>query len=155
MKNFWNLLRKVVLCERGTASIEAVIILPLSISLMAGGIEFGRILSANATADKSMRSAVRYLTQVPGEYVCSWGLTNAQNLAVYGQLTTGTTPLLPGWTTGTVILITPTNCAGGLPDPTIIELRADVPFTVNMLGVIGITNSFTLRGRHQELHLAR
>ena len=65
MKIWWNFLRKVALCERGTASLEAVIVLPVAISLMAGGIEFGRILSASATVDKSMRGAVRYLTQVP------------------------------------------------------------------------------------------
>ena len=152
MKSWWNFLRKVARCERGTASLEAVIVLPVAISLMAGGIEFGRILSASATVDKSMRAAVRYLVQVPNRGVCTWGLANARNIAVYGQMTSGT-PLLPGWTPGMVTLVNPPNCGAEFPDPTVIELRADVPFTVNMLGAVGITNSFTLTGRHQERHL--
>jgi Flp pilus assembly protein TadG len=135
----------------GAAAIEAVLIMPLAISLMAGGVEFGRVLSAYATADKSIHSAARYLARVPQSAVCSWGLANARNLAVYGLLTPGSaSPLITGWTTGTVTLPT---CDAALVEPVVIDLRAAVPFSVNMLSAIGISNSFTLNVAHQERHI--
>ena len=154
MKKLWNFLRNVAKCEVGTASIEAIIVLPITISLMAGGVEFGRILSAHATVDKSMRSAARYLAQVPPDAVCGWGFSNAQNIAVYGQVNAGSTPVVPGMTTAMVTRFSPADCAG-LPDPTVIEIRAAVPFAVNMLSVVGITNSHTLSVSHQERHLGK
>jgi TadE-like protein len=147
-------LRRLARCESGTATIEAIIALPLAISLMAGGVEFGRIISAHSTADKSLHSAARYLARVPTGAVCSWGFTNAQNLAVYGRINPGTppTPLIPSYGTGNITLTSP-NCPITVPDPIVIELRAAVPFTVTMLSAIGFSNSFTLRVRHQERHI--
>lgn len=153
MKKLLNLLRNVANCEAGTATLEAIIVLPVAISLMAGGIEFGRIFSERATVDKSMRSAARYLAKVPGDAVCDWGLNNAKNIAVYGQITAGSTPLVPGMTTDMVTKFSPASCVA-LPDPTIIELRAAVPFAVNMLPTVGpFSNIFTLSVSHQERHI--
>jgi hypothetical protein len=134
--------------------LEAVLIMPIAISLMAGGIEFGRVLSSYATADKSMRDAARYLARVPEASICGWGLTNAQNLAVYGKLNPsgGDPPLIPGWGVGNVTLQSP-NCGAGLVAPVIIELRAAVPYTVVMLSAVGLSNSVTLRVKHQERHI--
>lgn len=152
MKRLRCHLRRLARCESGTATIEAIIALPLAISLMAGGVEFGRLISAHSTADKSIHSAARYLARVPASAVCSWGLTNARNLAVYGRTYNTGTPLIPGNSTGNITLTSPT-CGAAFPDPTVIELRAAVPFNVTMLSAIGLSNSFTLRVRHQERHI--
>jgi hypothetical protein len=151
MTALWTLLQKLARCQTGTASLEAIIVLPLAISLMAGGVEFGRIFSAYMTADKSMRSAGRYLARVPEGAVCTWGLTNARNIAVYGQFASGT-PLIPGWAPGDVTLASPA-CGAAFPNPVVIELRSAVPFTLQMLSAIGFSNSVTLNVRHQERHI--
>lgn len=152
MRRFRQHLRRLIRCESGTATIEAIIVLPLAISLMAGGVEFGRIISTHSTADKSLRSAARYLARVPSDAICSWGLTRARNLAVYGQTYNTGSPLIPGNVPGNITLTSP-DCAATFPDPTVIELRAAVPFTVLMLSAIGQSNSITIRVRHQERHI--
>src|SRR5262245_24438907 len=92
------LLARLARCSAGTATIEAALMMPLAIFLMAGGTDFGRAYSVSSTADKSMRDATRYLARMPcdaaalgtctsARAICEWGLTNAQNLAVYGKLT--------------------------------------------------------------------
>jgi hypothetical protein len=136
--------------------------MPLAISLMAGGTDFGRVYSVSSTADKSMRDAARYLARMPCDAavlgtctsaaaICGWGLTNARNLAVYGKLTVaaGDQPLIEGWSTGDVSLALPTNC-GALPSPAVIRLTATVPFTGIMLGAVGLSNAITLHVSHEE-----
>ena len=144
--------RSFLRCECGTATMEAIIVLPLAISLMAGGVEFGRIVSAHSTVDKSLRSAARYLARVPAGAVCSWGLDKARNLAVYGQTYNTGSPLVASYSTGNVTLASPA-CPPPFPDPTIIELRAAVPFSVQLLSAIGFSNSRTINVRHQERHI--
>lgn len=141
-----DLLRRLVRCTSGTAALEAAIVLPVAISLMVGGVEFGRLFSAYGTAEKSTRDAARYLARVPKAHVCDWGLTNAQNLAVYGNIA-GTGPaLILGWTTGTVTL-NGIDCA----NPSIIDLRAAVPYTEGIMwAVIGLANAWTIGVKHQE-----
>jgi Flp pilus assembly protein TadG len=143
-------LQKLARSTSGTALIEATIVLPLAISLMAGGVEFGRILSDYSTVGKSVRAAARYLSRVPNTTaVCGWGLTNARNLAVYGKLSPADSdqPLITGWTTGTVNV---TECPSGFGDPVVITVTADVPYSVSMLGAIGLPNTYTLSSQHQE-----
>jgi Flp pilus assembly protein TadG len=177
-----RLLRNVLLplahCTSGTASLEAAVILPIAISLMAGGIEFGRVYSVYSTADKSMRDAARYLARVcdpsssgactSAAAVCDWGLTDAANLAVYGKINpilTGNSkdqPLISGWSTtpstglqrGNITLAQPTDCS---TLPTKIRLEASGPFTTAMLsastavfGGLGLSNTVTLHVNHEE-----
>ena len=153
MRSLFRLLQRLGRCTSGSATLEGVIVLPVAISLMAGGIEFGRVLSAYATADKAMRDAARYLARVPEASICGWGLLNAQDLAVYGKLSpSGDPPLIPGWVPGNVTLQSP-SCGGGFVAPVIIELRAAVPYTVLMLSAVGLPNTVTLSVRHQERHI--
>ena len=152
----FELLAKIARCTSGTATIEGIIVLPLAISLMAGGTEFGRILSAYSTADKSMRDAARYLATVPKTGVNGWGLTNAQCLAVYGKLSLTPPPcsssdpqLIAGWIdTSTVQCSTCAAVAAGTTE--VIHLAADVPYTVLMLSAIGLPNTYTLHVQHEE-----
>ena len=152
MRALITLLRNALRCQSGTAAMEGIIVMPLAISLMVGGVEFGRILSAYSTADKSMRSATRYLAQVPAEGVCTWGLTNAQNLAVYGRIDGTGTELIKDWTPANVTLEV-IDCAAAFPDPAVIELRAAVPFPLAVANYLGLSNPFTLNVRHQERHI--
>src|SRR5262249_14196387 len=96
MTSLLNQLLRLARCTSGGATLEAAMLMPLLISLIAGGVEFGRAYSVASTADKSMRSAARYLARMPCDTltiraplacpastaVCGWGLTNAKYLAV-------------------------------------------------------------------------
>jgi hypothetical protein len=138
-------------CTRGTASLEAIIVLPLLISLMAGGVEFGRILSAYGTADKSMRDAARYLARVPKGSVDGWGLDNAKSLAIYGKLdgNADTDPkLITGWAPDTITCSTCADVDAGTTD--VIHFHADVPFTVVILSAVGLPNTYTISVTHEE-----
>jgi Flp pilus assembly protein TadG len=160
MTAFLTLLVRLVRCTAAAASLEAALVMPLAISLMAGGTDFGRAYSVASTADKSMRAAARYLARMPCDAaalgtctsataICGWGLTNARNLAVYGNLAGSGPPLIEGWSTGNVSLALPTDCAA-LPNPAVISLTATVPFTGIMLGAIGLSNVMTMNVSHQE-----
>src|SRR5262245_55646331 len=158
-----DLLVRLVRCSAGGASIEAALMMPLAISLMAGGTDFGRAYSVSSTADKSMRDAARYLARMPcnaaalgtctsAAAICGWGLTDAKHLAVYGKLTVVSgvdQPLIAGWSTTNITLTLPTDCTA-LPSPTIIKLTATVPFTGIMLDAIGLSNAITMHVQHEE-----
>ena len=77
MKSLIKPLLRFARCTSGNALVEATIVIPMVISLMAGGVDFGLILSTQATAEKSVRAAARYLATVPPAAVCTCGLTNA------------------------------------------------------------------------------
>lgn len=155
-----GLLQKFVRCTSGTAVLEAAIVVPVAIVLMAGGVEFGRLFAQYETASKSMRDAARYLARVPNtdtsgnpttDYICGWGLTNAQNLAVYGKISPANTDqsLIANWTTAEVTLQSP-SCGGTPSPPIVIELRSAVPYTGLMFTAIGIGNAWTIHLKHQE-----
>src|SRR5262245_5506732 len=121
MTAFLTPLVQLARCTSAAASLEAALMMPLAISLMAGGTDFGRAYSVASTADKSMRAAARYLARMPCDAaalgactsataICGWGFTNARNLAVYGKLTVaaGDQPLIANWSTGNVSLGLPT-----------------------------------------------
>jgi len=163
MNSLLKLLLRLARCTSGTAAVEGALVLPIAVALMAGGVEFGRAYSVVSTADKSMRDAARYLARMPCDAaalgtctsaaaVCGWGLTNAQNLAVYGKLTVlpGDMPLIPGWSTSNITLTLPTDCTS-LPNPTVIHLEATVPFTGIMLSAVGLSNAITMHVHHEEL----
>ena len=151
MTSLLNLLLRLARCTSGTAALEGALVMPVAIALMAGGVEFGRVYSTASTADKSMRDAARYLARVPAGAICGWGLTNAKTLAVYGKLTVGAgdKPLINGWSASNVTLQQPSDCSA-LPDPTIIQLKATVPFTALMLSAVGLSNTITLNSQHEE-----
>lgn len=84
--------------QHGVALVELAFILPFMILLSMIVIEFGRALYEYNTVTKSVRDAVRYLSQQAPNTQCA----NAQNLVVYGTTTAGSTPLAPGLNTSEV-----------------------------------------------------
>jgi hypothetical protein len=121
--------------------------MPLAISLMAGATDFGLAYSELSTAQKSLRGATRYLARLPANAVCSWGQTNAKNLAVYGNIGGTGNPVISGWATSQVTLTQPTNCASSYA---VIELGATVTYNSLMLPVVGLPGTVTLSTSHQE-----
>ena len=135
--------------------MEATIYMPIAISLMVGGVDFGMALSVHATVGKSVRDAGRYLGSLPTwptPVACTlWAQTRAQHLAVYGTLDTvpGETPLIPGWrTTDVTISFQPADCSN--PNY-IITVSATARYTTLMLGaVLPGVGTFTLSAQHLQ-----
>ena len=139
-------------CSSGTAIIEAVIVLPLAIGLMVGVTDFGRAYATKSAAEKSMRDAARYLATVPAAGVCNgsaagWAVTNAKNLAVYGNTSGTGTPLVNNWTIANISLVEPACPAATIG---IIHFQASVPFTALMWSAIGLPQTLTMNAEHEE-----
>jgi TadE-like protein len=147
-------MRRLAKDESGAALVEMTVAAPLLIVLTAGAMAFGQIMLDYATANKSMRDATRFLSRLPAGAVCGWGLNRAKNMAVYGQETAGTTPLISGWDPSTVSLASP-NCSGTPTDPFNVKLQAAIPYSNTILAVIGLGTTFTMSASHEEAHIGR
>ncbi|ROZ76634.1 TadE/TadG family type IV pilus assembly protein [Ramlibacter sp. WS9] len=84
--------------QAGVALLEFALILPFLLLLSIAAIELGRAVWQYNALTKSVRDAARYLSlQTPGTK-----MTQARNLAVYGNLSGTGTPLAPGLSTSHV-----------------------------------------------------
>jgi Flp pilus assembly protein TadG len=155
MTSLVELLSRLARCSSGSVLVEATIYMPIAISLMVGGVDFGMAFSAQATVEKSVRDAARFLASLPIPPIsatrlgCStWAIAKAKNLAVYGNLS-GTGPaLISGWQTG-----------GGANNQVNVDcsnadkilVSAKAPYTTLMLGaVLPGVGTFTLSAQHEE-----
>jgi Flp pilus assembly protein TadG len=151
MTSFVKYLSRLARCSSGSAMVETAITLPLMISLMVGGVDFGMAFSAHATVGKSVRNAARYLGSLPTTAACStWAIANAKNLAVFGKLSPGAgdNVLISGWQTDGG---TKNNVSVDCSNPPVIVVSAKVPYSTLMLGAIlpGI-GTITLSAQHEE-----
>ena len=149
MKLMWKLLRN----EDGTAVVEMAVAAPLLLVLAIGAMAFGQAILDYATVDKSMRDATRFLARLPAGAVCSnWAQDAAKNLAVYGQETAGTNPLVRDWTTSTVDMEAP-DCGTTPSGNFSIRLHTAFPYTNTMLAAIGLNDTLTMNIRHEQLSI--
>lgn len=138
----------------GSALVEMTIVVPVAISMMAGVVDFGMAFATQATGGKSVRDAGRYLSTLPSSAACGWGVANAKNLAVYGNLAGTGSPLITGWATSNVTITTsPANCA---TQPYTIIVTATIPYTSIMVAsFLPISSTFTLTAQHEEPSLGQ
>jgi Flp pilus assembly protein TadG len=151
MTSLLEALTRLARCSSGNALVETTIILPIMISLMAGGVDFGMAFSAHATVGKSVRDAARYLGSLPATAACStWAIANAKNLAVYGKLSAGPddSALISGWQTDGE---TDNNVSVDCSTPSVIIVSAKAPYRTLMLGaVLPRIGTITLSAQHEE-----
>ena len=76
--SLFDLLRRLTGCTSGAAMLEAAIVMPVAISLMVGGIEFGNLFLRYGTANKSVRDAARYLSRAPVANLCTRGTNSCE-----------------------------------------------------------------------------
>ncbi len=131
--------------------VETAITIPIMISLMVGGVDFGMAFSAHATVGKSVRAAGRYLGSLPTTAACSaWAIANAKNLAVFGKLSPGAgdSALISGWQTDGG---TDNNVSVDCSTPSIIIVSAKAPYNTLMLGAVLLDGgTITLSAQHEE-----
>jgi Flp pilus assembly protein TadG len=139
--------------ERGSALIEASIVLPLLLALVGGVLEFGFFFYQEQLITVGVHDAARYLalTRDPTSVA---NQSDARNLAVSGSVDGGGSRV-PGWTGDAVsITITPwDNSDGTLNGGTIIPIvTVSTSFLDTSLGFLGILglNAPTISVSHQE-----
>jgi Flp pilus assembly protein TadG len=145
MRSLVKYLLRFARCSSGNALVEMTIVVPVAISLMVGGVDFGLALTTQATASKSVRDAARYLGSLRASE-CTAQIASAQNLAVYGNLAGTGNPLVPNW-----------NASGGTNNQvnitcgSAIIVSAKIPYT-SIIGAtfLPIESTYTLRTQHEE-----
>jgi Flp pilus assembly protein TadG len=96
--------------HRGVAAVEFALLLTPMILMMFGATEFGRAIYTYNTLDKTVRDAVRHLSQNgPGDATAQ---AEARCLAVFGNMTCAGTALAPGLAVGAVALCDAISCPG-------------------------------------------
>ncbi|WP_448207806.1 TadE/TadG family type IV pilus assembly protein [Azospirillum sp. sgz302134] len=144
--------------RRGSAMLEAAIVLPLLTSLTFGLIEMGRALQHQHIMSKSVRDAARYLARVPlscpatGDANWAAARSTAQTLALTGQVD-GTKPLVSYWTAGSFTIGTPTcQTLSGRPVQ-VMSVTGSVDY--QSLGFLALLNiqAFKIQAAHQEMHI--
>jgi Flp pilus assembly protein TadG len=144
-------------CSSGSALIESAITIPLAISLMVGGVDFGLAFYTQAIGSKSVRDAARYLGSLPIEptsLACeTWAQDNAKNLAVYGNQAGVGSPLIPNWQVDggannqVTITLSPSDCS----TPPLITVTANFPYNTLMIAqFMPLGATVTLSARHEE-----
>jgi Flp pilus assembly protein TadG len=152
MTSLFGLLSKLARCASGSAIVEATIVIPIAISLMAGGVDFGMAFYADATIGKSVRDAARYLGSLPPNVTCSaWAVSKAQNLAIYGNVAGDGSELISGWTRNggadNHVTVTVDDCS----NPSTVTVSARAPYTTLMLGaILPSVGTLTLSAQHVE-----
>lgn len=156
MRSLCKFLLRLARSSSGSAMVEMTIVVPVAISLMAGGVDFGWWVSTQATGSKSVRDAARYLATLPTSIsVCAntQAVKNAQSLAVYGKFggVDGVdTPLAPGWqmnggTNNNVAV----SCSGSS-----IIVTATFPYnSIILTKFLPIAGTYTLTSQHEEVQV--
>jgi Flp pilus assembly protein TadG len=122
-----------------------IIVIPVAISLTAGGVDFGLALTTEATAGKSVRDAARYLGSVRASE-CNRQIPNAQNIAVYGNLNGTGDALVPNWDANGGV----NNNVNIICGPTIV-VSAKIPYrSLILASFLPISSTLTLSTEHEE-----
>jgi len=113
-RSVFDRIRALGRSERGIASVEFVLILPLMLIMLGVAIDAGRMLMDYHAVSKSVRDATRYLSRIDGLIDCtaatptidmtSTPVQNAIRLVMTGKIdgNTATEPLVKAWRAATI-----------------------------------------------------
>lgn len=143
---------------RGSALLEAAIVLPVVMSLAFGIAELGRALHHQHVLTKTVRDAARYLARValacPATGDANWATAQsaATTLALTGQIG-GTTPLVGYWPAAAFTVAAPA-CQTVMGRPVqVMTVTGSVDY--QSMGFLSLLNlpPLRLQASHQELHI--
>jgi Flp pilus assembly protein TadG len=158
--------------ERGAILVEMTLITPLMIALSAGVFEFGNLIHQKLLIEAGLRDAARYAARCNSQLYSDYGLaaincaTNAENIALYGNVAGSGTARVAGWS-GTNVTIDIANLAdckdavvGGVTHyrsvtEKVCIVRAVSTFQYNgtaLLAYLGLS-PITLNGVHEERYI--
>lgn len=167
--------RRLSRAQQGTAAVEFALVLPFLLLLLAGAIDFGRMLHDYQVVNKSIRDASRYLSRVkigcPGPGVGAGQIgaadkTTTVNLALTGTVDAPTGPgdyLLGYWTDPSTITVSADCMANagfrfrgvykGLAYIPSATVTASVPFPAQFGGLLSFFSDFNLTVSHNEANV--
>lgn len=97
-----------VIKQKGSSTVEFAMMLPLLLLLVVMVSEFGMMFYQLNALNKSVQSAARYLSDVSDNNTnTSTDVTNAKNLAVYGNSAGTGTPVVSGFAIANVVVSYP------------------------------------------------
>lgn len=105
-------LSRLFRCSRAAAAAEMAMVTPLLIVLMFGSFELGNYFLSEHVVAKAVRDGARYASrQSFTNFTCPSSVnnivvTNTQNVTRTGQVASGGTARLVGWTTPTTVSVT-------------------------------------------------
>lgn len=133
----------------GASFVEAAVVLPVLLVIVMGAFDFGRAFSTLSDAQRDLRTATRFLATLPASAVCSWGLVQARNLAVFGNTAGTGSQHVSGWKTADIILQSPTSC-NGVTSLGVIRLSATVKYDALIWQGVGLPSSIDFNISHEE-----
>src|SRR5437667_1565005 len=88
--------------REGSALVEATVVVPVLFTLTFGVYEFSWVFYTHQLVSAGIRDAARYAAKASADPCASATITDAQNLAATGQITSGGTARVSGWTANNV-----------------------------------------------------
>ncbi|UXC91515.1 pilus assembly protein [Sphingobium sp. RSMS] len=151
-----NFLSRLFTCDRAAAAAEMALVTPLLIVLMFGSFEMGNYFLSEHVVAKAVRDGARYASrQSFTNFSCPNSVnggvvTSIQNVTRTGQVSTGGTARLAGWTNGNTVSVTLScttitggNYSGiykGMTNLPRVKVSATVPYR-SLFYVLGFTRS--------------
>jgi TadE-like protein len=157
MRSLVKSLLQFARCSSGSVLVESTILLPIAMSLMVGVLGFGMGFWTWATGNKSVRDAARYLGALPSSVLSpggtwagcpTWAVTDAQNLAIYGNITGSGSALVPGWV---VSGGSNNNVSVDCSTPNVIVVTARFPYNpLWLVPFVPLSSTVTLSAQQRE-----
>ena len=149
-------LASLLICQRGAAAAEMALVTPLLIVLMFGSFELGNYFLSEHVVAKAVRDGARYDSRRSfTDFTCpntvaSDVVDKTRNITRTGQIASGGSARLVGWTTPTTVSVTVSctaitggNYSGiykGMSNVPKVKVSATVPYS-SLFNNLGFTSS--------------
>ena len=148
-------LASLLICQRGAAAAEMALVTPLLIVLMFGSFELGNYFLSEHVVAKAVRDGARYASRRSfTDFTCpntvaSDVVDKTRNITRTGQIASGGSARLVGWTTPTTVSVTVSctaitggNYSGiykGMSNVPKVKVSATVPYS-SLFNNLGFTS---------------
>ena len=145
----------LLICQRGAAAAEMALVTPLLIVLMFGSFELGNYFLSEHVVAKAVRDGARYASRRSfTDFTCpntvaSDVVDKTRNITRTGQIASGGSARLVGWTTPTIVSVTVScmaitggNYSGiykGMSNVPKVKVSATVPYS-SLFNNLGFTS---------------
>ncbi|WP_327752124.1 TadE/TadG family type IV pilus assembly protein [Sphingobium sp. SJ10-10] len=149
-------LSRLFTCNRAAAAAEMALVTPFLIVLMFGSFELGNYFLSEHVVAKAVRDGARYASRRSfADFTCPNNVSTdvvdkTRNLTRTGQIASGGTARLAGWTTATTVSVTMSctaitggNYSGiynGMSNVPKVKVSATVPYT-SLFNNLGFTST--------------
>lgn len=152
-------LRKLAVCNEGTALTETIVVLPVVMMFSFAVIEFGSFLAAKSRVEAGVRDAARFLARCRDDStICN--VAAARNVAAYGAIVPNGNLRVHGWRdpSGCNLTGPPDPCIAVTPSPFLpvegAKIRVETDFNWDgsaLLTALGLT--VPIRTFHEDVYI--